>query len=280
MKQRKRHGASTSPAVAIGALALLLAGLGAGLAALVGPGGSAAKRAEADRMAALGAAARSIGEKASDRARATPRSMPEAPRAVASTPVDRVAPSDAERPEPAQVPAGRPGRWAADAITASELERGCADGRPQSCGRLAELLATGTGVDKDAARSAALHERACNDGVASSCGQLGMLALQGGAVAKDDARALRLFNQACDARDGFGCLGLGRMYASGNQVEKDQARARELYGRACDAGSGFGCRVLALALRDGHGGPADAAASAAAARKGCQLGDRDACLLP
>jgi TPR repeat protein len=66
----------------------------------------------------------------------------------------------------------------------------------------------------------------------------------GSGVEKDVYRAAALFSKACDASDPDGCSDLGHSYLVGDGVEKDSAKAKLLFRKGCSLGDKSGCEQV------------------------------------
>ncbi|MCA9664098.1 MAG: sel1 repeat family protein [Myxococcales bacterium] len=89
------------------------------------------------------------------------------------------------------------------------LKKACAKNHAGSCGRLASLYKSGSGVTKDVKKAIELYEKACSKDVAVACFNLGLMYEGGSGVAEDYPRALRAFERACKL--GTGCAMIGRV---------------------------------------------------------------------
>ena len=58
---------------------------------------------------------------------------------------------------------------------------------------------------------------------------------------EDAARAASLFQSACDGAEPRGCLNLGRLYETGKGVARDPAAALVLYRKGCSLGNAQAC---------------------------------------
>lgn len=151
---------------------------------------------------------------------------------------------------------------------AERIAAACEGGNASSCYELGAMYDTGDGVERDAARGAALYRKACDRGVADACNDLGASYAEGEGVEKDLALARGLYENACVAKSGLGCKNLGDLYRGGNGVAKDQARAVASYLPGCALGEGSACY---------HGGLTDAGNAAQFFGDGCKLQDRSCC---
>jgi TPR repeat protein len=66
----------------------------------------------------------------------------------------------------------------------------------------------------------------------------------GSGVEKDVSRAAALFSNACDANDPVGCSDLGHSYLVGNGVEKDLERSKLFFRKGCSLGDKSGCEQV------------------------------------
>jgi uncharacterized protein len=187
----------------------------------------------------------------------------------------------------------------ADALYAAA----CDAGDLQWCMNRGVLHEDGYGVPKDPAKALSIYRAACDAGHGDSCVNLALMQLYGDAGPADPAAARTLLRATCDKdvplacgvlgqqlfREGDGvaavpllegaceagqrdpCGVLGAIFGMGELVPPDPARASALEERACALGSSLACKVEASASGDR---PARAAEFY---RKGCWIGDGEAC---
>ncbi|MFO0745901.1 MAG: caspase family protein [Myxococcota bacterium] len=166
-----------------------------------------------------------------------------------------------------------------DAANAVALwEKGCATGEPRACFRLGKAYDEGNGVGADKARSAQYFKEGCEGGLAEACAYWGAAVWDGKGVKKDSQLAAQLATRACDLKDHAGCTLLGLiMMAGAPGVPKSEAKGVALWTRECSAGYGGACMVLGT--NDLQNGPSGEAAAAAWFTKGCEASDGASCWL-
>jgi len=200
---------------------------------------------------------------------------------------------------------------AARSLYARACEAGLADG----CANSGYMLLVGEGGPKEPAAAAPLLETACRSGSMFACDNLGIVLLNGLAGERLPQEARRLFRLACDGGQGNACLNLAGMLYNGVGGQADLVEARAIFAKGCEIGSLDSCKLLAQMAFDGKGGasyksmarqiysqlclkfdvadscvvsgvmaengaggPRDSGAALRAFERGCNLGDRDACL--
>lgn len=76
------------------------------------------------------------------------------------------------------------------------------------------------------------------------------------------------------------CGFLAQMAFDGEGGEQDRPLARRMYTSLCEtSGMADACLLLAVIAENGAGGPRDLDAAYRALGRGCELGNRNACLL-
>jgi TPR repeat protein len=140
--------------------------------------------------------------------------------------------------------------------------------RDEGCVRLAKLVAS-----TSPARAAAIYQTSCNRRVAEACVGLADLYASGDGVEQDDAKAQSLRNAACKLGDVDACMALASAYEEDDQY----SRAASIYNRLCGDGNGAACYQLGLLYSDGLGVPEDAKRAAKAMSRACDLGNSDGC---
>ncbi len=161
--------------------------------------------------------------------------------------------------------------------------RACEDGEGAGCYRLAHLHATGNGFPKDEPRIAALLTQSCDLGSMPSCIWLATKQRTGDGVPKDLKSSLALRRLACThgSKEACGQLALLLLGTDEHGVPRKEAEAEAIrtltFG--CDhVESGFDCYQLAWMHDVGLGLPKNRARARVLAQKGCDQGERAACL--
>jgi len=193
--------------------------------------------------------------------------------------------------------------------------RACEAGLADGCANSGYMLLAGEGGPKQPDAAAPLLETACRSGSMFACDNLGIVLLNGLAGERQPQEAQRLFRLACDGGQGNACLNLAGMLYNGVVGQADLVEARASFATGCENGSLDSCKLLAQMAFDGEGGasdkamarqiyselcekfdvadtcvvfgviaengaggPRDSVAALRAFERGCNLGDRDACL--
>lgn len=195
------------------------------------------------------------------------------------------------------------------------LEKGCAGGDPEGCGRLSLFYACGVGVDRDLRRAFTLAVEACDGGGIPACAMAGVFswhldhptpaelsvgeralrkgcagqdadacddvaveALQGHATADEARMALGVLEKRCAAGEASDCGRAASLYLLGVQgVRVDVDRAARLALPACANGDANGCNIAGAAYQGGYGGPNGPALSARYFERACTLHDPSGC---
>lgn len=124
-------------------------------------------------------------------------------------------------------------------------------------------------------------DRACRGGENTACMALQQIAQDGQLVPPDGPMAIGAAESACGRDFIDGCLAAATIaYRGAGKLAPDADRVRRNATRACDLKDARGCLMLEEIARTGfQGHPADPVAAAEASRKGCALGNQDACAL-
>lgn len=115
----------------------------------------------------------------------------------------------------------------------SFLERSCQKGEAsRGCIELAQQLASGQFVPRDARRGGELAAQLCEQSVPVACQQAADAWLQGDGLPRDEARAAAAYGKACDGERAGACRALARLARQGKGIPKNTAQALELEHRA------------------------------------------------
>ena len=155
--------------------------------------------------------------------------------------------------------------------------KGCELGDPQSCTAAALWIERGDGGTPDLAKSLAFFEKACQGGHRRGCTMLGDRYQRGSDGApKDPIVAYEWYRTGCTTPfDPEACRVYGEAQIKGRSVPKDVEAGLSNLDRACYMNDVEGCRALAIALES-----MDRLAEALmAGQRGCDLGDRTACMV-
>src|SRR5216684_577741 len=121
---------------------------------------------------------------------------------------------------------------------------------------LGVLLATGSGVAKDAAEARKLFERAAAAGNPRGALNLAALSYEGGAPS-DPVEARALLSRAAETNSAEAQYQLGLMIADGIGGSKDDVAARALFEKAAAQGHPGALERMGAFAQSGRGGPQD-----------------------
>lgn len=154
----------------------------------------------------------------------------------------------------------------------AECAKQCDAGNAGSCATLAAMHRTGTGVDKNQGKVAALAKKACDKDVISGCRTLALSKLD----TKDSKSAIELLDRTCKAGDGRSCVELG---VAQLDDKKQASNAQYSFRRACyGGGENEGCAWLGVLYAEGKGGLSVSPKLASSFfEKGCKEGSARAC---
>ena len=132
------------------------------------------------------------------------------------------------------------------------LESRCASGAGEECNLMGVILNRGEIVPQDPLGGISYFDEACRSGFYKGCVNVAIQALLDGNVTISSpgvSTAIERLPAGCDDGDGVSCYLLGYGYAHGSGVPRDEARAIELYSRGCDLGERAACLELEKVLR-------------------------------
>lgn len=163
------------------------------------------------------------------------------------------------------------------AVAFGFYERACTLKHGQGCVFAATFLEHGIGVKRDEKRSHDLLERTCKANVGASCRALAFELYEHDPAA-NIARVAALLRAACDTGYGKACADLGRLYAVGQgSVRKDEEQGYGLAKRGCELGDADACAAVGLMTFLGTGVAKDKAAGLALFLAACEKGSGDGC---
>jgi uncharacterized protein len=140
---------------------------------------------------------------------------------------------------------------------------------------LGVMLATGSGMPKDAGEARVLFERAAEGG--NPRGATNLMALAGSVGAPSDpAQARALLAKAAETNSAEAQYQLGLMMADGVGGPKDDVAARAMFERAAAQGHAGALERLGAFAQSGRGGAQDSAAAKAYYERAAALGNEDA----
>ena len=153
-------------------------------------------------------------------------------------------------------------------------QRSCSYDWARACSAVARRLVTS---DHHSAAAMEPAERACNLDTAQ-CEILALIYDLGyGTLTKPDrALATTLFKSLCDSGDQSNCVRYARRARAGIGMTPNPDEAERLLAAACAADEGSGCYIQAQEYTSNK---RDDAAGFRAAKKGCDLGNFDACYI-
>lgn len=143
-------------------------------------------------------------------------------------------------------------RWAKRPV--AEIEADAARGDTVAQSYLGQLLLTGRGVPRDAARGLALLRQAAAQGNTEAMAELGRRQLFGDGLPENFDEAVRLARAAASRSNGAGLHLLGQLQASGIGMEADAKAAFKLYEQAAAAGSPVAMRTIGRVHLEGRFG--------------------------
>ncbi|MBW2276350.1 MAG: hypothetical protein JRF63_02595 [Deltaproteobacteria bacterium] len=111
------------------------------------------------------------------------------------------------------------------------------------------------------------YTKCCDSGFLPSCRALGVLFIE--RDSENPAPALAVWWKGCEGGDGGSCDNIGKYHFKRDELDE----ARRAWDAGCKADHGLCCAMLGMVL-DKLGREIDAAK---ALKRGCQLGDRNAC---
>jgi TPR repeat protein len=184
----------------------------------------------------------------------------------------RVAAPGPQRVQPRPPEARATNRDSASAI------RNPAQCGPEECAAIGERYEIGSGVTQDFARAAEYYRAGCAAQSVKSCSLLGSILMHRGTTEEEYTEAIAPLRLACDRGYPVACSNLGAAYGLGRGgLPKDEQRATALFVRACDMNNAIACTNAGFHFRDGMGIPRDVDRGIKYLRKGCRLGDGNAC---
>jgi TPR repeat protein len=145
------------------------------------------------------------------------------------------------------------------------------------CLGVAMMLVLGEGGAEDKVQGKAVLVKQCEDGGANACGLL-VTYLRKDILPDPDRHFGAWAEKGCEAGSGAACIELGTAYEFGLRgQEKDAVKAVLRYTAACRMDFAIGCTFAAKLAKSGAAGPVKPERLAATFKKGCDLGDSEAC---
>ncbi len=132
------------------------------------------------------------------------------------------------------------------------LESQCAAGSGEECNLMGVLFNQGEITPLDPLQGISYFDQACTSGFYRGCVNVAIQALLDRNVSITSAgvaNAIAQLPEGCDGGDGVSCYLLAYAHAHGSGVPRDEARAIELYSRGCDLGERAACLELEKVLR-------------------------------
>ena len=140
-----------------------------------------------------------------------------------------------------EMPGGPDRSGALRRLSVPLYQKACDQERASACVNLAEMYASGRGIERDSTRALELRARACSLD-AGSCFDLANAYYRGEGTPKDLGKAAESFKAACDHGSAPACFLLARIVEQDPESEGGQKAALSLYERACSAGFEPACR--------------------------------------
>lgn len=166
------------------------------------------------------------------------------------------------------------------AAAAAELDRLCKAGEPTACTEAGRrLIAAALDTPQSDPRygeGRKLLERGCTIGDKFACELAALEAIYGKNGQQDFAAAERYFEQACDRALGSACNMLAKKLA-GAEDPATQARGADFARRGCQMGNPDACTLIALMTTQGRGVGKDEVKGIEWARAGCSSGGLASC---
>lgn len=164
-------------------------------------------------------------------------------------------------------------------MASQHLQAACDLGSMTGCDNLGIVLLNGLAGDKDVIGAKGLFTKACDGGEANACLNLGGMLYNGVAADADPSAARGRFFAGCERGSLEACGFLAKMAFDGEGGDTDRGLARQIYADLCHKFDVTeACLLFSVIVDNGQGGPQDPPASMRALEKGCELGDKNACL--
>lgn len=164
-------------------------------------------------------------------------------------------------------------------MASQHLQAACDLGSMTGCDNLGIVLLNGLAGDKDVIGAKGLFTKACDGGEANACLNLGGMLYNGLAADADPSAARGRFLAGCERGSLEACGFLAKMAFDGEGGDTDRGLARQIYADLCHKFDVTeACLLFSVIVDNGQGGPQDPPASMRALEKGCELGDKNACL--
>jgi len=150
----------------------------------------------------------------------------------------------------------------------------CMTGDLQRCRVLADMYATGRGVERNLGRAAELYRKVCDAGVGEICNTLGEIYDEVPGFEVSPQEIASLYDRACTLNSAAGCLNFGLFLTAAGQPENGVL----FYDRACVSGLAAGCHHLAAANELGEGVRQDLPRAIELYEQACSSEYVDSCL--
>jgi TPR repeat protein len=165
----------------------------------------------------------------------------------------------------------------ADVAEAARLTREAADlGFPMSQYNIGMYLRDGTGVEKNPAEALRYFELAAGQRFADAYAAIGRMHREGNGIPRDYDESCRWFRMAAERRNAEGISCLADMYSNGWGVKQDFGEAVRLYREAAGLGFARAFLILATMYMGGKGVRKDVQEAKRLARMAAQRGDAKA----
>jgi TPR repeat protein len=162
------------------------------------------------------------------------------------------------------------------------LDRACNGHDVSSCMQLAESTDGNPLSPTESIKRLSLLDKSCqNDAFGSACLRLGELYEHGDFGPVDPIRAVTYFSESCQRNNDQGCRQLARAYETGEGVPRDANRAVEILSQRCNlrVKEGPSCSDLGRILLEGLGGTERITEGLAALQFACERNQAQACTM-
>jgi uncharacterized protein len=158
------------------------------------------------------------------------------------------------------------------------VEGPCRKGDGPACSLASLLAVEGRGGPAIGAETRGRLEPMCGKDDASGCASLGLAWQTPACGAVSATKAMEVLQLGCQSKSQLACRRLATLLQSGGEgVPADPSSAATLFETACDDNDGVACHSAARLYGAGTGVAKDVKKAKVLAKKGCKLGEKDAC---
>ncbi len=151
-------------------------------------------------------------------------------------------------------------------------KKACETGSQKGCYEAGHMYRRGSGIAKNVKEGFVWYDKACALGSAKSCDYL--VRARKTAKIVDQARAM---GAQCRRGNAKSCNDMADLLMKHKDIANRKRNAAKAYARACDLKYAESCPKAAEMIRTGQGVIPNAYRADAMLKKGCELGDEDAC---